>query len=378
MKVLFIAHDSLKGGSGRCLHEFILQLKKEDGVVPVVLVHNKNSLYDAFKKKGIETYCCRFGYTCSSSKSRWKFLFWKYIYRNFANFWTYFFLLLKIDFKSIDAIHSNSIIVDFGAFLHRRTGIPLIWHLREFADLDFNMMSFYESLPKYACENAEKIISVSNVVKNHFVNNGGDSNKIIRIYDGVVGKDFQNDRITNNGDLLKIVMCGRFSDEKGQKYAIQALQNMNPCNLESIQLDFYGAGKNESILKQEVQKLGLEKNIHFCGFSNHLNELLCKYDVGLVLSASEGFGRTTVEYMLSGLYVIGSNSGATPELLGDGKYGSLVPFANATAVAKELEKILSNKSLYKAKAENGRVFANENFCIENNYKKIIQIIKSVC
>ena len=378
MNVLFIAHDSLKGGSGRCLHEFILQLKKEDGITPIVLVHNKNSLYDSFKKNGIETYCCRFGYTCSSSKSHWKFLFWKYIYRILANLWAYFFLMLKIDFKSIDVIHSNSVIIDFGAFLHRRTGIPLVWHLREFANLDFGMKSFYRSLSKYACENAEKIISVSNVVKDHFVNNGGDSNKIIRIYDGVVGKEFKKDRASNDGNVLKIVMCGRLSDEKGQIYAIQALQNMNPRSLDFIQLDFFFICKNESILKQKVQKLGLEKNVRFCGFSNHLNEILRKYDVGLVLSASEGFGRTTVEYMLSGLYVIGSDTGATPELLGDGEYGSLVPYADATAVAKELEKILTNKALYESKAENGRLFAYENFCIENNYRKIVQTIKSVC
>lgn len=378
MKVLFVAHDSLKGGSGRCLYEFILQLKKEDEITPVVLVHNKNSLYDSLREKGVETYYCRFGYTCSSSKSRWKFLFWKYIYRNLANFWAYLFLLLKVDLKSVDLIHSNSVIIDFGAFLHRRTGIPHIWHVREFARKDFGLKPFFSCLPKYMEKNAEKIISVSNAVRQDYLANGGSSDKIQCIYDGVVGFDYLNrNRKKYDIDSLKIIMIGRFSDEKGQIYAIRALRKMNLKGLGSVQLDFYGMGKNESILKQEVQNLGLEKNVRFCGFSNHLNEVLCEYDVGLVLSSAEGFGRTTVEYMLSGLYVIGSNTGATPELLGNGWCGSLVPFANADAVAEELEKILLNKSLYKEKADAGRLFARENFCIENNYKKIVQTIKAI-
>jgi glycosyltransferase involved in cell wall biosynthesis len=40
-----------------------------------------------------------------------------------------------------------------------------------------------------------------------------------------------------------------------------------------------------------------------------------RIDCGLMCSTSEGFGRTTVEYMSWGKPVIGRDSGATPEIL---------------------------------------------------------------
>ena len=369
----------MQSGSGRCLYELLSQLKDEDEIKPVVLLHNNNSFLKKLKEMGVEAYYCRFGYTSSACQSKWMFLFWKYIYRNIANLWAYIFLLIKIDLKTLDLIYSNSMIIDFGAFLHRRTGLPHVWHVREFGKKDFGLKPFFRCLPKYMEKNAGKILSVSKAVRQEYLKNGGDPNKIQCIYDGVVGSDYAKcKRKKHDVDLLKIVMVGRLSEEKGQFFAIEAIRNLPKECSQHVQLDFYGAGKDEIYLKRLVQQYRLSERIRFFGFSSNIKDVLTNYDVGLVLSKSEGFGRITVEYLLSGLHVIGTNTGATPEILDGGKYGFLVPYGNVNALTKIIENMAENRSYFCKCTDDGLNYARQNFCIEKYYKKIIDVFRSFC
>lgn len=376
MKVLFIAHDSLKGGSGCCLYELLSLIKSEDNVTPVVLCHNNNSLTDALKKKGIETYFCRFGYTLCGKNNLLSRFFWGKIYRPLANFGAYLFLSFKIDLKKIDLIFSNSMIIDFGAYLHRKIKKPLVSYIREFGDLDFHLTSLESCLPKYISCNSAKILTVSHAVRNHFIELGGDCKKIKCVYDGVVkSRFFEDDVDTVDKSCIKIVMSGRLSEEKGQKYAIEAI-NLLPSNLKNcINLDFYGSGRDEKKLKELVKKFKLENQVCFKGFCSNLPSVLSHYDVGLNLSESEGFGRTTVEYMLSGLFVIGANSGATPEILSDGKLGKLVRYNDSLQIADSIVFFYNNREACKNIAKAGNCFATQFFDIEKNYKSILHCLR---
>ena len=48
-------------------------------------------------------------------------------------------------------------------------------------------------------------------------------------------------------------------------------------------------------------------------------------DIGLTCSRNEAFGRTTVEALLMGKPVIGTNTGGTVDLISDGVDGLLYP-----------------------------------------------------
>ena len=53
----------------------------------------------------------------------------------------------------------------------------------------------------------------------------------------------------------------------------------------------------------------------------------------------------TVEAMASGLPIVGTNSGGTPELLDFGAAGLLVPPKNEFALAEAIENLMSDKTL---------------------------------
>jgi glycosyltransferase involved in cell wall biosynthesis len=65
-------------------------------------------------------------------------------------------------------------------------------------------------------------------------------------------------------------------------------------------------------------------------------------DVVLMCSRSEAFGRVTIEGMLAGKPVIGSRSGATPELIQDGVTGLIYEPRNYKQLAQKIEYLYAN------------------------------------
>ena len=76
---------------------------------------------------------------------------------------------------------------------------------------------------------------------------------------------------------------------------------------------------------------------------------------------------------MHGLYVIGCNDGATPELLCNGKYGSLVEYGSPEQIARELECYFDNQDEKKEVAKSARIYAINEFSVKKN----IETIKSI-
>ena len=366
-KILFIAHDDLTGGSAKALFEQVQYLQCFCEIVVITL--KKNSLYYSLKKKNIEVYAARFGFTAIWNTIR-IFLPIKWIvYGSWLNFFSYKKIQKTISFSSISLIVSNSSVVNLGAYLHRKTGISHIHFLREYGD---DLVPLIRNIGKCISDNADMCIAVSHAVARRWICKGVDPSKIQVVYDGlIVPRNLCC--LSNNSDVIKLCMCGRISNFKGQIYAIKSLLLLRENVREKIVLDIYGDGPVLAYLKLFVRLKHLDNNVFFKGFSSNLDSELFKYDVGLNLTKKEGFGRTTVEYMMHGLYVIGCNDGATPELLNNGKYGSLVEYGNSEQIACELENYFDNQKEKKEVAKRAQHYAMKEFSVEKN----IETIKSV-
>ncbi len=376
MKILFIAHDSLKAGSGSCLYELLKMIRNVPDITPVVLTHSRNSLSDACRTLGLETYSFRYGFTCSWTSSRFWTFVKKIFYRPIFNWLAYHRLNRLLNLKSLDLIHSNSGVIDFGAYLSKKMKIKHIWHFREFGSLDFRFRYVVSRFPAYASTNSSLILCVSKSIENYYRNQG--VLNIRTFYDGVVGKDFgAQKRVLEENGTVKICMCGMLAEAKGQHLAIEALARIPEEKRKVLQLDFFGEGVGREQLQKDVQKHKLENVVHFRGFSSNLKNVLFEYDIGLNLSRAEGFGRTTVEYMLAGLYVIGHDTGATPEILNGGKVGALIRYGDTEALAQEIVNFTENPVRCQEIADKGRRFALENFAIEKNYMDFVNLFREV-
>lgn len=373
--VLLITHDSLNGGTGRSAYELACLLNKESNVKPIVICYAENSLSKALRDRGIETYCTKFGYTVSWHKNAFCIFFKSLLNERIKNVLAYRFLRKKIDLSEIDIIHTNSGAISFGAFLKRKTQKPHVWHLREYFSFLQNCGVQIKDLPNYVLSNSDTIISVSEAVKKNW--NLHEQKKCKTVYDGV--RSFSADKKNKSSSLLKIAFCGRLNDFKGQKHLLKAICSLPQEKKSILQADFYGTGEAsyEAYLKNLVRQYDLEGCCNFKGYESNIQEKLIEYDVGVNLSRSEGFGRTTVEYMLAGLYVIAYNTGATSEIIQNEQLGKLLEYGDIDGLHDALEHCIANRNQIKKIAENGKKYALENFCIENNYRNILTIYDEV-
>lgn len=124
---------------------------------------------------------------------------------------------------------------------------------------------------------------------------------------------------------VAIGLPGRLTPGKGQCVWLEALARLSETH---PGIAWHGVliggvmaaeGSNEEYvaeLRQRVVALGLEPRITFAGFRRDLPRLFEALDIVCVPSRNEAFGLSVIEAMAAGKAVVGSNSGAIPELLG--------------------------------------------------------------
>ncbi|HSH84400.1 MAG TPA: glycosyltransferase family 4 protein, partial [Guyparkeria sp.] len=94
-------------------------------------------------------------------------------------------------------------------------------------------------------------------------------------------------------------------------------------------------------LRQLVVELGLESRVTFTGFRRDLPRLFEALDIVCVPSSNEAFGLTVIEAMAAGKAVVGSDSGAIPELL-DAETGRLAAPDEPAAWAETMAELAAD------------------------------------
>lgn len=369
MKVLYFMNHVDQGGAALALYDLIVELKRtEQGFVPVVITGANNRLNDMFSKIGVENYSSEYKNFLSSYKEplfltrpalmvRYEIGKRKGIKR----------IEELIDFRSIDIIHSNLNRIDIGAILAAKHGIPHVWHIREHANIytgivkpclvsemgnDFELVSVKGNPIKYMSDfnrvsaKGTHFIAISESVKREWVRKGLAADSIEIIYDGIreelyTSKEYKNNPITN------IIFLGGYAKEKGQEELLEALGHLKEKELSSIHIDFFGNGKVGYIehirnIAEKYISLGI---VSINMYDSEINKKMSYYDVGLNCSNAEGFGRVTVEYMMSGLCPLVSNTGANPEIVTDGIDGIMYKKGDVLDLSNKIRCLMRDKNM---------------------------------
>ncbi len=139
---------------------------------------------------------------------------------------------------------------------------------------------------------------------------------------------------------------GRIVQQKGLMEAVDALREVP----DDVQLIFAGSGPFRSQLENRAKELGKVGQIRFLPLRprEELPRLMNALDVLLLPSQTttrwkEQFGRVIIEAQACGTPVIGSNSGAIPEVIMEG--GVVVPERDSSALAAAVCRLKSNVDL---------------------------------
>ena len=385
MRVLFIAGADQQYGTFQMSKSMLKAVRRQDeGIEYVVITQKHGPLNDWCDINGFENYVYPYRY-CVYYPPKNGFLGWiKLITKRVLVTVNNRIALYRIEksglLNGIDIIHTNINRDLFGVLLSKKHSIPNVTHLREYSRAHFGLKPLYHKQIVLMNNYSKRFIAISKAVKDDWCAYGLNNKMISVIYDGISTSEYcYRDKMIRNDGPMKIIMCGAIYEGKGQRELLDSVIELMHEGLD-IQLDFYGDAANTDYsnqLRSIVEDNNKQDKIHFMGYKDNLKDIMCEYNVGVVCSKAEGFGLVTVEYLLSGLLVIASNTGASPELLDFGRYGLLYTLGDRESLNNQIRKAYSvyNQSVFKT--ENQRKYAEERFTIDNTALQICRLYETV-
>lgn len=381
MNILLIADGDIRYGASRSLLQMAANLQLRPDVNITVVLNCESEMVNSLKKQGCSAIVVNYNPFIQPYPENVPCWFpIRFVYQGIKYWYGRLFALKelekKIEIKKIDLIHSNSSREDFSVMIQRKYHIPLVRHIREFGDRDFRCFSFRRNYIKLLNSTTNIFVAISNAVRLHWINKGIISDKIITIYNGVFEREYIKQKVIQlcHKNRINLVMVGSIMRTKGQDQAIQMMSLLKDEDIE-FKLDFIGDGTWFIVkrLKEQVKSSGLENYVRFLGYRKDVFELLPSYDVGLICSKDEGFGRVTAEYMMAGLPVLASNTGANIELIREGVDGCLYTYGNVEDMKENLMRIIHNN----LGGENTYKYAVNNFSAKVNAENIYKLYKKV-
>lgn len=159
-------------------------------------------------------------------------------------------------------------------------------------------------------------------------------------------------------------IMGRIDEKKGQLTAVKAVHQLIKDG-QDVQLLFVGeATINSSYsldylksIEDYIKEHQLEKVVFIKPFTKDVKKFYDAIDLFIMASFGETFGMVTIEALLCGLPIVGTNSGGTPEILNFGEYGALFNVDDEIDLANKISNMLLNPITFKGKAKRGQEVA---------------------
>ena len=253
-----------------------------------------------------------------------------------------------------DVVMTNTIVSPWAALAANFQGVPHIWFVREYGDIDHQHVFELgrEKMLQDIDILSDLIVTNSKTLAKH-ISEYVSKEKVIPLYtpfdlEGLEKKSLQ--KVTNpfkRKDSLKLVITGRIAPSKGQSEAAEAAAKLIKQGYDS-ELCVIGLPADPADadnLNNVIEKYGISDSVHLVGQQSNPLAILKLADVGIMASRQEAFGRVTFEYMATGRPVVGANSGATPEMIDDGVNGYLYDSGDVESLTDKLLLYAKNRDL---------------------------------
>lgn len=369
INILFLTHYSKMYGANISMISLIKDLRERYKIRPFVICPMKGELGRELRKEKIPYEVVEFRqWVVSNNLNTIKYRL-NYIKTNL-------FALIRIksiikeQFKEIDLVYSVTSVFDLGLWYAKLNGIPHIWHIRE--DIQhYDMVGIWNKkvmMRIYA--KSDKLIFISKFLKDNFYESYGKMKNSVVIYNGIREMEL-NHRSTT--DVVTFCIVGLIHKNKNQLQVIRACRQLKQDVDKEFLVYIVGDGDQAETkkLKEYVRRNHLEKHVKFCGYQKNVLPILEKCDVGIMASYREAFGRATVEYMMAGLPVIASKSGANEEIVKHKVTGLLYETNSIQGLKECMKYAITNPGAMKRMGEQGHLRAVDKFNMSRNTDEIL-------
>ncbi|UGV40304.1 glycosyltransferase [Methanococcoides orientis] len=218
--------------------------------------------------------------------------------------------------------------------------------------------------------------------KKRLIGLGCKESKIVVLPVGLKVEFFTPKKIDYKNKPLQILTVARLVEEKGHKYAINAIAKLIKIHPNILYL-IVGDGPLKRELENLVSRLGINKNVIFYGAANHSKVLNLYIDSDIFLlpsviskdGAQEAQGLVLQEAQAMGLPLVSTNIGGIPEGINN-KSGFIVPEKDINALMEKLEYLIRNPEIWPEMGAEGRKFVKNRYDMRKLNKQLLDVYES--
>lgn len=193
------------------------------------------------------------------------------------------------------------------------------------------------------------IIAVSSSVKKFLINQNNDLRHKIKLIPNAIDEDrlLKISRKRNLKTVHRAPVIGNIGNlnvQKGHIYLIEAMKKVRDT-FPLATLEIIGDGEEKDILKDQIKRLDLGKNVTLYGYRHDIDRFMQGWDVFVSSSIAETFGIVILEAMQAGVPIVATKVGGVPDIITNQKNGILVESQNADAIAEGIIQVLKHPPL---------------------------------
>lgn len=236
-------------------------------------------------------------------------------------------------------------------------------------EINSNYKELFEDL-----SNPESVVVLTNKQKGHIKGRFKDSKNIYCIPHPI---ETSLEKVEfEQRQLYSAIYLARLSPTKQHKSAVRMFKYVVD-EIPTATLNFYGSGSKKREIKNEIKKLGLNKNIFLHDYITDVKDVYNASQVSISTSKVEGFSLFILESIEHGCPVISYDVNYGPSDMIENNYnGSLIKLNDEKNMAKNLIQLFENQDLLRKLSENAyqksRQFSSEN--IASKWKTLIDDI----
>ena len=276
--------------------------------------------------------------------------------------------------RTVNVVHSNTLVVLAGAAWAFRHRMPHLWHVHELVlspyserrlfpalclALSTTVVANSEQTRRWLISEQPKLGAMTSVVFNGI--------PVPSHADDAAAQEFRKSVGVHANDVL-VTLVGRISSRKGQAVLLDAFAVLKRrgqlAGLKAVVVGGPAPGQQEmsAVLRARAAELGLANSVHFRDFVEDIWPVWFASDIATVPSTEpESFGLVAIEAMAAGVPVIASRQGGLVDIIEDGLCGLLVDPNNPDALADAIETLAKDPVRRRQIGDQGRLRQRENF-----------------
>lgn len=231
-------------------------------------------------------------------------------------------------------------------------------HLADPLDLNSGIKGSFKSIIRPDLKVNETIVSLTDDQKNNILQYVPElATRIVVIGHSVTVKELKVER---HGLQNIVGIIGRLSTQKNLSDAIKAFNLFHLARPEYA-LNIYGKGDEEVELRQLVHDLGIEKFVHFLGYTDDVDAAYQSVDFTLNTSYFEGFPLAIIESISNGTPVLSYPVNFGPTTILQGQAGRITNDRTPESLADTMLEEVQNPTNYAEVIKRSSDFSVEEF-----------------